>query len=47
MGLTNLLEINQFSADSVRVSNYVFIVVFEQKNQAVRGRVYVILKRPS
>ena len=31
MGLTYLLEINQISAESVRVSNYVLFVVFELK----------------
>ena len=31
MGLTNLLEINPVSAESVRVSNDVLFVVFELK----------------
>ena len=29
MGLSNLLEINQVSAESIRVLNYVLFVVFE------------------
>ena len=31
MGFTNLLKINQVSAESVRVSNYVLFVVFDLK----------------
>ena len=31
MGLTYLLEINQVSAESARVSNYVLFIIFELK----------------